>query len=212
LELLLSDQPVVWTEDTRSGWSRFIHSLVRRNPETVARYKVASARVYRDALDDFRANYFERRRPTDPPTFEEYARKHIAPNPVGRACALLLSQVIDSERVGNHINQMRWSVLHLKDDARISALTSDRPVVKTKGIIGPHSFIIMPLSPCAVFLATNTPEAEDSIRNLDIAAFLTSVNQQVVLQARRYVYGQDDSELRFVNEWLGLKPEDRQQR
>jgi hypothetical protein len=63
LELLLSDQPIVWTEDTRSGWSRFIHSLVRRNPETVARYKVASARVYRDALDDFRANYFDRRRP-----------------------------------------------------------------------------------------------------------------------------------------------------
>jgi hypothetical protein len=204
LELLLSGKPVEtmpWTDDTRSGWSRFIISLIQRNPEAVARFNVKASEAFQEALNEFAANYEKHKKPSDPVTFEEYATK-IGPNPVGRACALLLARVIDSENVGGHINQMRWSVLHF-DKPTFPSLTSDRPVIKTNGIVSANAHIILPISPTAIFMATNNIAAEMEVRRLNHDQLLGFVNDQVALQARKYVYGQNDKQLRFVSNRFG---------
>lgn len=195
-----------WTEDTRSGWSRFIISLIQRNPEAIARFNIKASEALQDALNDFKSNYAKHRRPTDPATFEEYATK-IGPNPVGRACALLLAKVIDSENVGAHINQMRWSVLSISN-AQFPLLTSDRPVIKTNGILRPDSHIVMPIAPHTIFVATNNIEMENEIRRVAPSDFVEAVNNQVTLRARKYVYGQDDSQLRFVANRFGRVVQD----
>jgi hypothetical protein len=209
LELLLSGkslETMPWTADTRSGWSRFIISLIQRNPEAVARFNIKAEEALQDALNDFKANYQKHRKSTDPETFGEYAQK-IGPNPVGRACALLLARVIDSENVGGHINQMRWSVLHFRSP-RFPLLTSDRPVIKTSGIMKADAHIIIPISPTAIFTATNTVQAENELRRLNHDRLLGWVNDQMSLQARKYVYGQDDKQLRFVANRFGRVAKD----
>jgi hypothetical protein len=57
----------------RGGWSRFITSLVLRNPEMVERFKTAGLEIFNDARPAMEADYAKNRLATDPPTYAEYA-------------------------------------------------------------------------------------------------------------------------------------------
>jgi hypothetical protein len=78
------------------------------------------------------SDYQQHRKPTNPPTYEEYTAIH-SPNPAGRGEALLLQKAIDSPLIGKHINNMLWMVLraHLP---KFTLLASDPPVVMTNGL------------------------------------------------------------------------------
>jgi hypothetical protein len=159
LRILLGETPWKFTNKERSGWSRFIVSLVARNPESVERLKAAGHALFDRALPDIESDYASRKRSTDPPTYAEYASQS-SPNPAGRAAAILIQKVIDDPRLGTWINQMRWMVLH---DARPKnlLLTSDRPIVMTNGLAHENSQIILPISPRHVFVATNNAKTEN---------------------------------------------------
>ena len=204
LRILLAMSPWKFTDEERSGWSRFIVSLITRNPESVERHKAAGKRLFDEARADIEADYAARRLPTDPATYEEYAAKN-SPNPAGRAGAILLQKVIDNPQIGNWINQMRWIVLH---DARPKhlLLTSDRPVVMTNGIAQENAQLILPISPHHAFVATNNLKTENYIRDVwHRREAIEQVNDRVTKQSHKFVYGFDDSQLDFVSKRLGLK-------
>ena len=77
--------------------------------------------------------------------------------------ANLLSKIIDSERVGNYINGMRW-ISCIARGLTHNLLTSDRPVVMSNGINRDDSFIIAPISPCQFFLAVNCDSKENYLK------------------------------------------------
>lgn len=56
----------------RSAWSRFVMTLLHRNPEAVAKWIGKATQASAQAGEDFRANYATRRLPTDPDTYEKY--------------------------------------------------------------------------------------------------------------------------------------------
>jgi Protein of unknown function (DUF4238) len=162
LRILLAERPWKFTDTERSGWSRFITSLIARNPEEIGRLKAAGQALFDKALPEIEADYAARREPTDPPTYAEYVAIH-SPNPRGRAGAILVQGVIDHPMIGTKINNMRWMVLQ---DARPKnlLLTSERPVVMTNGLDADNSQLILPISPKHVFVATNNPRTENYIR------------------------------------------------
>jgi len=204
LRILLGAARWKFTDDERSGWSRFIVSLVIRNPESMERHKAAAKALYEKALPDLEADYARRKLPTDPPTYVEYAAQR-SDNPAGRAAAMLIQKVIDSPKIGNWIVGMRWMVMH---DARppFLFLTSDRPLVITNGIINPDSQIILPISPRHVFIATNNAQTEKYIQDImKRQQLIQQVNERVTRQSRKYVYGYDDAQLTFVSKRLGMK-------
>ena len=204
LRLLVGGSPVEFSIEQRSAWSRFLVSLVTRNPESVAKYLAAGEAVYRAAALRLQADYERHKRPEDPPTYEEYAAKN-SPNPAGRAGAHLLQRVTDSALIGNHIIRMRWMVLY---DPRppYPLLTSDRPVVMTNGISKPNSQIILPISPRHVFVATNNVETENYIRGImHRQQLIQQINERTARQSRKFVYGCDDAQLKFVSKRLGMK-------
>jgi hypothetical protein len=128
LKILLSgDRDLQFSVKVKSGWSRFITSLIMRNPEAVERSMREAKRLYDEARTELYADYEKHRKPDDPSTYEEYAAKHSA-NPAGRGGAILLQKIIDSPLIGNWINNMRWIVLRAHNP-KFSLLTSDRPVV-----------------------------------------------------------------------------------
>jgi hypothetical protein len=106
--------------------------------------------------------------------------------------------------MGGHLNQMRWSVVTFKDE-RHTLLTSDRPIVMTNGIIGPDDHLALPIGPRMLFVATNNVQTENMIRTIDPGILMAQVNDRVASQARKYVYGCDDRQLRFVQNRLGRK-------
>jgi hypothetical protein len=54
-----------------------------------------------------------------------------------------------------------------------------------------------------IFVAANTEQTEQIIRNWDPDRLIEHVNDRVASQAVKYVWGVDDSQLRFVENRLG---------
>jgi hypothetical protein len=159
LRILFTPPPWNFTAKERSGWSRFIISLMLRNPETVQKHKEVAAAIFKDALPRIEETYARERSPHDPPTYAEYAALH-GPNPASRTIVRLLQTLIDNVELGRGINSMRWMVLtDLKP--RFQLLTSDRPLLVTNGIGHPNGQIILPISPFHIFVATNNVQTEN---------------------------------------------------
>jgi hypothetical protein len=197
LRILLSgDEILDFSQDVKSGWSRFITSLMMRNPESVARSMAAAEALYRQSRDELYADYLQHRKMTDPLTYEEYAAQN-SPNPAGRGGAILLQKVIDNPEIGKHINNMRWIVLKAHSP-KFTLLTSDRPVVMTNGMKD------VPISPWHVFIATDNAKTERFIESVFARGqMIQQVNERLALQARKYVYGMSDAQLTFVSRRLG---------
>ena len=202
LRVLLTDPPWTFLPRIRSAWSRFIVSLVARNPESVAKHRAAAESLFKTALPKLEANYEQFRTANDPETYMEYARIHSG-NVPGRMFARLLQSVIDSQFSGSRLNAMRWMVLYDPAPKHL-LLTSDRPIVMTNGLDKPNGQLILPISPRHVFIATNNIDAENHIRTVwRNKQLIQQVNERVALQSRKYVYGYSDAQLSFVSSRLG---------
>jgi hypothetical protein len=75
----------------------------------------------------------------------------------------------------------------------------------TNGLIGPEDHLALPIGPRMLFVATNNIETENKLRMIDTAIMMTQVNDRVASRARRYVYGADNKQLRFVENRLGRR-------
>lgn len=113
--------------------------------------------------------------------------------------------IIESPRVLDAISNMKWFLVRT-NNLRFPLLTSDRPIVMTNGIGLPHSHMIMPVSPRHIFVAASSDAEIAKLKQFwKDGMMTTALNDFVVRQARKYVYGTDDSQLRFVANRLGEK-------
>jgi hypothetical protein len=204
LQLMLSGEAAQLPAERRSDWSRFILSLIHRNPEKVAWIQRTIVEQLPAAVQKYREIYPSIRKPGDPETFADFER-HMAKSSNGTAVAGLLQMIIDSERVGTHLNAMKWAVVRLANHAR-EFLTSDRPIVRYNGLDQPDSHLMLPLSRHAVFIAGNNRESVQQLLDLSERKLVRYVNDTVAGQAKQYVYASSDWAQRFVDERLGLRP------
>ena len=77
--------------------------------------------------------------------------------------------------------------------------------VQQLGLAGANALLAIPLSPKAIFFAVRNNQLVKLISAMDADKIVRMVNVGVVLQAIKYVYGVDDSQLRFVAKRLGKK-------
>jgi hypothetical protein len=202
LTTLLTPPPWNMSVDEKSGWSRFLMSLVHRHPESVEKHRQVAEGAFQENLPAVEADYAARKKPDDPPMYLEWCAIH-SPNPAGRLVVRLLQQVIDSDVTGRGINSMRWMVLH-DPHPKHFLLTSDRPVVMTNGLDKPDGQLFIPISPRQVFVATNTLKTENYVRSVwNNKQMLPQVNDRVASQSRKYVWSFSDAQLSFVTPRLG---------
>lgn len=120
-----------------------------------------------------------------------------------RKRAMLIQTMLNSEMIGNHFINMHWSTVQF-DSAEGPLLTSDRPFVTSNGMLHALAHFIVPISPTQCFVAVNTAEALGQIKALSAEEFIFRMNDRMVSQARKFVYGLDDTHISFVSERLGL--------
>jgi Protein of unknown function (DUF4238) len=200
LQTLKLRKQIEWTSETRSAWSRFIVSLLIRNPEYIRRLALDVVGFFDPGNDEVKEGYRAIRRPEDPETLAEHMAQ--AGNPAGQASAVAVQRIVDSPRMGGHLNSMRWSVVWF-GGARRTLLTSDRPIIMTNGLVGSEGHLALPMGPRMLFVAANTDRMVHDIRSGDPRRLVEHVNDRVVSQAVKYVWGVDDSQLRFVENRLG---------
>lgn len=176
-------------------WARFIYSLSLRNSEQI--------RAVQRSLDDGSFSVATA-------TNEEIQRANetkskIRVRKLGAPAQFLLPSLINSEPAIRAIaDNMMWFTYHV-GVAKQSVLTSDRPVIMTKGLDDPNAHLAMPISPTAIFFAVRSERSLKRINAMDTDELIAKVNAGVAMQAIKYVYGRDDSQLRFVENRLGKK-------
>jgi uncharacterized protein DUF4238 len=179
LDMLETGRMALMGGRQQSAWSRFMMRLLHGTPEAVDRF---SAQV-KDMLSANFAHFAD-------------DKEHVA-----RTTVMSLQTVMDSKPLGEHLNGMAWEVVRLQSS--YSLLTSDRPLLMTNGIGGPGKHLGMPIGPRLLFIAADDPAEVQQLarQNHDTLAEVT--NDRVVRQARKFVWGLDDTQLRFVERRLG---------
>jgi hypothetical protein len=152
-------------------------------------------------VNEYKDNYESIRTPTDPETFEEFRTQYLA-NPLNTSASNVLPYLLNSQRVILEIGMMRFFTIDIRN-AKHTLLTSDRPIIMTNGIEKPDSHIVIPLSPRRLFGAVRSQQMFDAVGAMQPNELVIRVNNKVAEQARKYVYGTDDSQLRFVTNRLG---------
>ena len=179
LDMLETGRITSMDADQRSAWSRFLMRLLHGNPEAVDR-------ISGEAEEMLRANFA--------PLAND--KEHVA-----RTKVAALQTLMDSKLVGEHLNRMAWVVVPLRSS--YSLLTSDRPLLMTNGISGPGKHLGMPIGPRLLFIAADDPAEVQQLARQDHDVLAMVTNDGVVSQARKFVWGIDDSHLRFVEQGLG---------
>jgi hypothetical protein len=112
LEKIIAGETDNWRGELRSGWTRFIMSLLFRNPEAVATISGHIVNMWDEGIKALQEDYATRRRAGDPNTFEEFLAKH-EPNAAQIGAANFLAEVIDNAKIGETIFGMKWSRVDL---------------------------------------------------------------------------------------------------
>jgi hypothetical protein len=192
------------TRDMRSGWSRFIMTLIHRTPEGIKRLNVRFTDGFRAELEQFRPRYEALRQSLPDPPFDEFVSSLTLPD-LQQMSLHVLQRVMDSERTGTVLNGMIWCVITF-DESHPLLLTGDRPMVMTNGIGHADSHLIMPISPRVLFVAANKqPQIDHLIRLAEGAGLAQRMNNRIARQARKYVYAVDEKPLQFIAPRLGEK-------
>ena len=193
LRILLDQRIGDLTATERTSWAVFVISLWRRTPEQMTRL----AEGLRAAMV---AHNVDLSPVGDGSDKISRAREAL----FQREFAVLLQNVITSEKVGTHIINMRWSVARFRN-TKHTLLTSDRPFVMTNGLAKPDAHIAVPISPTHCFLASNTLQQERVLHSIPPDNFIFQVNDRMAAQARRFVFGINDQQRRFVANRFGRR-------
>jgi hypothetical protein len=205
LQKLVRGDSAPWDSKMRSAWTRFILSLRFRNPEAVAVIKGQMVTVWNAVLENMRRNYDTTRYDGDPPTFEEFLARTDSLTPL-KAAMRLLTESIDNPRTGTTIFDMKWSRVSLATST-VSLLTSDRPLDMPHGLGASEAYIALPIGPRMLFVADYNGASARQLGALDPTSIVKSVNMAVVHQARQFVWGLDDGQLRFVQNRMSKAPD-----
>lgn len=192
--------PAALSPKLRDGWSRFVMSLHHRSPTRLAALKERCQRYVSANMSQYEQLFQEKRAPDDPRSFDDFC-EDLNRDADQRLWAEVFRRAVDSQRVGDFLNRMTWHVVGIDRSDR-SFLTSDHPLVTSNGLDRPDGHVVLPLGPSTMFVATNTEETLAQIRACPIRALQAHINDAVVRQASRFVYGQDDQQLRFVENRL----------
>jgi Protein of unknown function (DUF4238) len=205
VQKLLSKDHTPWDEPKRSAWSRFIKSLLYRNQEAVDVIIGHIINMWNVAIDALEATYAGERNETNAESFREHLESQATAVPQ-RDAANFLASVIDDERIGQAIFEMRWEVVDLKG-SRFSLLTSDRPIDLPIGLGDPKAYIALPISPHHLFVATNDGTLVPRLRAMKPTDVARMMNKTVVSQAREYVWGKDFSQLALIRRSISTAPD-----
>ncbi len=205
LAILVSEAPWEWATDTRSGWSRFLLSLLHRTPRHWERILDELARLDAETLPEVQARYAELRGPTDPETVDEWIAARD-PAHLEKERYKMVARAIDNAELGTSINNIEWRV-HDLSRANHALLTSDNAVVLV-AINLPEGHLALPISPTKFFVAARHRKFHAQIETLartNPSRLVRGVNRLTVERADEVVIAHDESQRLFIERHFGTK-------
>lgn len=192
-----------WTAELRQAWVVFMISMFIRNPVDIEALKAKYANDWRNANEQWEAEYQQQRRAGDPASAAEYFNS-FQPHQIENFALYLLPKLVDLPKVGQKLLNMQWFVVRCASDEEF--LTSDRPIVKTHLDRG-DAYWMMPIGPDRLFLAVHSWQQELSMRaHMKPAQLVIDANETAAGRAVKYAYGKTDRQLPLVQKHLAKHP------
>jgi hypothetical protein len=188
LQRMLAGDPRIRTSEERSAWTRFVISLLFRHPAAVASLKAHFAEMHGEAVRGVEA---------------EFPGSVISLDPAFTSIAAsnMLTEIIDNDRVGPTIFDMKWVVVDVSK-SKLPLMTSDRPIVMPLGLGDPDCHIALPISPKKLFIAAHNDRFKQ-LKPGQETTVVKAINKAVVVQAQEFVCAVDDQQLPFVEKHMG---------
>jgi Protein of unknown function (DUF4238) len=196
LRAFIADQPLAKPGQMRTSWSRFVLSLMLRYPEAIQAMK-------RQLPENVERMYAETKKETDPETFEEY-EKLQGTDEMARLHGKLLLDLMQDSKMGRMIFSMHWGIVTFAPRTH-TFLTSDRPVITNIFPVG-GNHLCLPIGPHKMFFACEDQKSQRLLERIEPIQVIRRMNDTIAARAYKFVYGLDDSQLRFVENRLGRKP------
>lgn len=196
-----------WTDESRSAWSRFMISLLLRCPEDIQTFREWWYEDFTSTNDELEEQYRIARNNSHPLTFSEFLEQQ----PVSvkeRYQFEILNSLIDHKGVVSDFNNMHWRVLKITESAP-RLLTSDRPVIRTNGLMNKGDHLVLPLSPNLLFIGSYDKDVFSGILRANQIKLAKLINQYIVESAVRFVYSSDELQKRFIHNRFGRTPQPR---
>jgi hypothetical protein len=193
-----------WTNELRSGWSRFLISLIIRHPDIMLELRAGAAASWKKTGPSSQARYEKLKEPHFPATFDEYVSS-VDPLIPPKVALNAIIKAFDSQRLGTQISRMHWAVIDLSK-ASHQLVTSDRPV-QYQNLARETGFIAVPIGPTKLFIAANSAQSISSTRAKKAEYVVKEVNRGVVSRARRFVFAHDQSQADFVKKYIHKRME-----
>lgn len=201
---LLANIKGQWSPELRSAWSRFLMSLVHRDPESLRIFRQRLAKILATFSPSTQAHWESVRGPTDPLNYLDM----LAEDPTyhDTTALRLLPSLIDNGNLGLFINRMIWGIMTLPSASR-TLLVSDYPLVISNGIKNDNGHLALALGPDKLFVACYRRDLFDHLVNAQSAdETIANYNHCVVERAKRFVGSCDSAQRRFIENRFGTKP------
>ena len=193
---MLEGQQRIEPSEMKTAWSRFMMSLLVRNPE-------ALLEMQQQLHDKVRSLYSQTLRPDEPGNFEGHLGAYGA-SELNRLPKSLLVDLVQDSKVARAWTEMVWSILRLTN-LKNELLTSDRPVVMNVLPIA-EAHVCIPVGPSELFFASATKEGHRQLSAVPPTLVANTMNDAVTKQAFKFVYARTDKQCRFVDNRLGRYP------
>jgi hypothetical protein len=205
-KLMLANNLDAVQGELKTAWSRFIIATWHRNPEKVTWLKSEWAAGCAETFETLKRTEHEwAGKPGCPVSLDEYVRSGKKDADDLRGYVRLHQTIMDSERVGQQINSMRWSTIRFQHVPEL-LLTSDRPIVMFGGLAS--GYFVMPISPNHLFVAHNTPGQLEELNSWGGRPLVARTNGQIVRQTQRFVFSNQDNMGAFVEARLNKFPDE----
>lgn len=189
--------------EIRSNWCVFIRSIQERHPRMLEFRKFQIQNEFETELDKITEEHYQSqiRGPSCPETLQEAKHQISSIGYEKFHWPMYIISRIMSEIINHFIINMEWYVISIEENAYISFLTSDMPVIMYSGLALPDGHIAMPIGPYRLFVAFNRNQgllqkliSENKTRR----ELVEKVNKVMVGQASIFVCAKDDRQRRFI--------------
>jgi len=116
----------------------------------------------------------------------------------------ILRTLMEHPKICHLLNEMCWCVLDVPQECD-PLLTSDNPIWMTPTLTKDEDFLRMAIGPRRLFVATVKPETQFRIQSQRRGELVKNINKITVQHAERFVYGQTDDMLPFVQQYMSTR-------
>jgi hypothetical protein len=193
--------------EQRLAWARYLLSMLYRHPDGVETIKKHMTEMWREGTDALEADFAKMQAARGLPIrtlAEETAKRN--PGAAGKSAANMIADVIGNSRAVPDIAAMPWICVDVSQ-SKFSLLTSDRPLVMSSGLADPLCYLVLPLAPKKLFVASHDNRYAKTLPGAAHARIVKAMNRDVVRQAREFVWGTDDAQLEFVRKHMRTVPD-----